>query len=113
LAIAGNRCRTLLAKRGRRLPTQPLNQSLQDAAPDVQAARQLAEEVHLALTGVREEYRRAFMLFHKEELSYAEIAAALDCPLGTVKTWVRRARQELIKRLSQREVLQEPVHAMR
>lgn len=113
LTIAGNRCRTLLGRRGRRVPTQTLSEPVLDESPDLQAARQLAEEVDLALVGIRDEYRQAFLLFHKEEMSYIEIAAALECPLGTAKTWVRRARQELIDRLSQRQVFQEPINAVR
>ena len=37
-----------------------------------------------------QEYRQAFVLFHEQELSYSEIAQALGCPVGTVKTWVHR-----------------------
>lgn len=113
-AIAGNRCRTLLATRKRR----PAAQSLGDESPaaddpDLQAARNLAEEVQLALDGVRDEYRQAFVLFHEQELSYAEIAAAMDCPVGTVKTWIHRARKDLIERLRERGVVQETSDAVR
>lgn len=97
LAIAGNRCRTALAARVRRPAAQPLNEHLSDDSEQVQAARNLAEEVQLLLEGLRSEYRQAFVLFHEHQLSYAEIAEALGCPLGTVKTWVHRARQELIQ----------------
>ena len=58
----------------------------------MQAARQLAEEVALALSTLREQYRQAFLLFHQHELSYAEIADSLQCPIGTVRTWIHRAR---------------------
>ncbi len=113
LAIAGNRCRTMLAKRSRRPPSTPLVEHLPDKTPSMQAARNLAEEVALALEDVREEYRRAFLLFHEQELSYAEIAETLDCPIGTVKTWVHRARRELISRLQRREVVNEVRHGSR
>ncbi|KKL55005.1 hypothetical protein LCGC14_2259720, partial [marine sediment metagenome] len=76
-------------------------------------ANDLAEEVELALGTLRAEYRQAFLLFHQHELSYAEISATLDCPLGTVKTWVHRARRELIARLAQRGVVQELRHEVR
>ena len=92
LAIAGNRCRTALAKRSRHAGTQPLVDAVPDHRPDLQAARHLAEEVELALRDLRPEYRAAFVLFHQQEMSYAEIAESLECPLGTVKTWVHRAR---------------------
>lgn len=117
LAIAGNRCRTALAARMRRPAPQAILDPLPDDAPDLQAARNLAEEVELALERIRLEYRQAFMLFHEQELSYAEIGEVMKVPLGTVKTWVHRARRELIDHLSQRGVVQESRtgarHAMR
>lgn len=107
LTIAGNRCRTLLARRTARPPTTPLVEALPDTAADDEPARRLAEEMLLALEGVREEYRSAFLLFHERQMSYAEIAERLKRPVGTVKTWVHRARRELIQRLSGRGVLAE------
>jgi RNA polymerase sigma-70 factor (ECF subfamily) len=38
-------------------------------------------------------------------MSYLEIAEVMEVPLGTVKTWVHRARRELIGRLRKRGVL--------
>ena len=112
LAIAGNRCRTLLAKRQRRPAHQPLEDDLGGTTDQRHAEMQLQEEITLALENLREEYRQAFLLFHEQELSYVEIAAALDCPLGTVKTWVHRARRELVDQLRRRHVLEENRHAM-
>jgi RNA polymerase sigma-70 factor, ECF subfamily len=51
------------------------------------------------------------VLFHQQELSYAEIAEVLQCPIGTVRTWIHRARRELIRQLQVREVV-ESRHAM-
>ncbi len=104
LAIAGNRCRTMLAMRGRRPAGLPLpsDDGLVGPASQSEHNQQLLEEVHAALAQLREEYRQVFLLFHEQELSYAEIAAALDCPLGTVKTWVHRARQEVARHLLRR-----------
>lgn len=113
LAIAGNRCRTLLASRMRQPKTSSLVEHCGDDALELQEANNLAEEVELALSTLRAEYRQAFLLFHQHELSYAEISATLDCPLGTVKTWVHRARRELIARLAQRGVVQELRHEVR
>ncbi|HEY1065103.1 MAG TPA: RNA polymerase sigma factor [Pirellulales bacterium] len=107
LAIAGNRCRTMLAARKRRAQPMEFVDDLPDPTPDRQDERTLAEELMLALKDVREEYRRAFLLFHEQELSYAEIAAAMDVPVGTIKTWVHRARRELIERLHRRGVVLE------
>lgn len=113
LAIAGNRCRTALAKRCRRPTPQPLVDQLPDHSPDQQLARNLSEEVHLALQKIRDEYRQAFVLFSDHEMGYAEIAETMDCPVGTVKTWVHRARRELIALLRDRGVLEENQHEMR
>lgn len=114
LAIAGNRCRTHLAARMRRPTASSLVDQVSDVAADQDAeARNLAEEVELALANLRDEYRQAFLLFHQHELSYAQISATLDCPLGTVKTWVHRARRELVAQLKHRGVVQELRHAVR
>jgi RNA polymerase sigma-70 factor (ECF subfamily) len=112
LAIAGNRCRTWLAARSRRPATTSLAAPVVDQATAPSGLDNLAEEVRLALAGLRTEYRQAFVLFHQQQLSYLEIAATLDCPIGTVKTWVHRARRELVERLSRRGVLEESRHAM-
>lgn len=112
LAIAGNRCRTALAKRMRRPLSKVLDESVVDPAPNWQAARGLAEEVSRALSHLRFEYRQAFVLFHVHQRSYAEIAEALNCPEGTVKTWVHRARRELIEQLCSREVVVESRYAV-
>jgi RNA polymerase sigma-70 factor, ECF subfamily len=112
LAIAGNRCRTWLSQRMRRPKAVSLEEPVADRAERPERARHLAEELKVALSQVREEYRKAFLLFHEQELSYAEISAALDCPLGTVKTWVHRARREIIETLRAREAIGEVSHAM-
>ena len=88
LTIAGNRCRTLLSKRKRCPIALPVEDYVADERPSTQPASQLAEELHLALGKIRNEYRQAFLMFHEQQLSYAEIAEELQCPLGTVKTWV-------------------------
>ena len=105
VAIAGNRCRTFLA---RKRVHQPLCAVVEPATNEVgakQDADVLREELFLALAEVPECQRRAFDLFHEQSLSYAEIADRLDCPIGTAKTWVHRARGKVIQRLQQREVL--------
>ncbi len=113
LAIAGNRCRTMLSTRKRRPPMALPAEGVEDHLPGVEEAKHLGEEVELALSQLREEYRQAFSLFHQEQLSYAEIGEALGCPVGTVKTWVHRARKELAAALIQRGVVEEQRHESR
>lgn len=107
LAIAGNRCRSWLSLRKNRAKASELVEDLPDATPDVHPARQLAEEIDLALGQVRDDYRKAFLLFHENELSYAEISEILGCPVGTVKTWIHRARREVVEHLRRRGVVDE------
>jgi RNA polymerase sigma-70 factor (ECF subfamily) len=59
------------------------------------------------LNEIRPEYREAFLLFHERQLSYIDIAASLEVPLGTVKTWVHRARRDLARRLIERGAVPE------
>lgn len=113
LAIAGNRCRTWLATRSRRPPTTLLADHLAVERPLEAVADGLNEEIQLALAGMRAEYRQAFLLFHQDEMSYEEIASALDRPLGTVKTWVHRARRELAQFLIARGALEDNFHVVR
>ena len=107
LTIAGNRCRTRLAKRSRRPNSVSLDYPIEDQSEELVRAKLLSEEIELALRQVRTEYRAAFELFHQKEMCYAEISQQLGVPLGTVKTWVHRARQDLIARLRKRGVLAE------
>jgi RNA polymerase sigma-70 factor (ECF subfamily) len=110
LAITGNRCRTALSKRRSRVEELP--EQLADRTPEQHDADQLAEELHGALAKVRDEYRQAFVLFHENELSYAEIAEMMGVPLGTIKTWVYRARREIITHLRERGVITEAKHEL-
>lgn len=110
LAIAGNRCRTMLAARGRRPRTRDVVHELPDPSENGHGAMLLGEEVALALEHLRAEHRRAFLLFHGQELSYAEISNVLDCPIGTVKTWIHRARRELARLLRERGVVEGAKH---
>src|SRR6266849_6473426 len=48
-----------------------------------------------AIAKLRPEYRACVLLRHVEGHSYEEIARILDLPLGTVKTYIHRARNEL------------------
>ena len=62
---------------------------------EVAEARALGDEIEEAIGELRPEYRTAVMLRHIEGHSYREIAEIMDTPLGTVKTYIHRARGEL------------------
>jgi RNA polymerase sigma-70 factor (ECF subfamily) len=58
-------------------------------------ARELGAFIEQAIARLRPEYRACILLRHVEGRAYEEIAEALDLPLGTVKTYIHRARLEL------------------
>ena len=55
--------------------------------------------VHRGLRALPPDLRLPLILCDLQELPYEEIAAALQLPLGTVKSRINRARLELAKRL--------------
>lgn len=70
------------------------------AAPPALNYEDLDQEVKQAIDGLSEEFRSVLLLWATMELSYQEIAEALDVPIGTVMSRLHRARQQLIKKLS-------------
>ena len=61
---------------------------------------ELGNEIELAIAELRAEYRTVILLRHVEGHSYDEIADIMELPLGTVKTYLHRARNELKERLA-------------
>lgn len=54
-----------------------------------------AIDLENALQKIRLHYKNILLLYYREGFSYEEIAKILDLPINTVKTHIRRARQEL------------------
>jgi len=69
-------------------------------------------EIHAALHELRWEYRSVFVMFHERGLPYEEIAEAIEKPIGTVKTWLHRARLEVLDRLRRRGMISEVEHEL-
>lgn len=68
----------------------------QEEAPDRYVeSRELGGQIEEAIGRLRPEYRTAVLLRHVEGYTYEEIAGIMDLPLGTVKTYLHRARGEL------------------
>ena len=97
------RCRD--AHPERRLPLEAAEAMRdEDAAPDAVLLRRLeAEQVVAALRELARDLREALALRVWEELSYAEIAAALGISEGLARWRVHRARQRLAARLAEQE----------
>ncbi len=95
LGIAANRCRTALSRRKRRPTTVETMVDTADSRPGLIDPDDVAGELERALAVLRPEYRLVFSLYHEQGLPYEEIAKSVDRPVGTVKTWLHRARGEL------------------
>jgi RNA polymerase sigma-70 factor, ECF subfamily len=67
----------------------------QESPLDAVEARELGGAIESAIGRLRPEYRSCILLRHVEGRAYEEIAEILDLPLGTVKTYIHRARNEL------------------
>jgi len=111
--ITSNLCIDFLRKR--RIETFPMDQPIdgekgeisrqyESPAPDPDAVlgrKQTMERLNEAIENLPEHYRIMLILRHQENLSYEEIAATLDIPLGTVKARIHRAREMLKTRLEE------------
>lgn len=108
MGIAVNRCRTWLAQRARR---PELVDYLQEtlAGPAADDSGELLQEIRTAVRQLRLEYRTVFVLFHEQGQPYEEIAQTMARPVGTIKTWLRRARQEILQHLRHRGMIDDPL----
>lgn len=76
-----------------------------DALSDVEtpeavlASREIARAVNAAVQDLSEDLRQAVTLREIEGLSYEEIAQVMDCPIGTVRSRIYRAREAIAQRL--------------
>jgi len=65
----------------------------------VLASKEIAEAVNSAMEALPEELRMAITLREIEGMSYDDIAQALDCPIGTVRSRIFRAREAISARI--------------
>jgi RNA polymerase sigma-70 factor (ECF subfamily) len=72
------------------------NEPIADETPDtVLAAKEIATAVNRALEALPEELRQAITLREIEGLSYEDISEAMNCPIGTVRSRIFRAREAI------------------
>jgi RNA polymerase sigma-70 factor (ECF subfamily) len=103
LGITRNVCRDRMRRRGLERATfeddgDPHTEAARSTAPDPERmalARADARQLALALETLPENLRTAVVLFHVHESTYEEIAATMNVPMGTVMTWLHRARKRL------------------
>lgn len=80
--------------------SRPGNEPTTDETPEsVLAASEIAQAVNAAMEALPEDLRQAVTLREIEGLSYEDIAAAMDCPIGTVRSRIFRAREAISARV--------------
>ncbi len=108
--IARNHVHRLLEAEGRyqSLPDEGPDALLAQAAPlglakpdllDSLVRAQVAEQVRRAVLSLPVRYREVVTLCDLEEMEYGQAAAILDCPVGTVRSRLNRARDMLADKL--------------
>lgn len=110
--IGINTAKNYLVALGRRAPTTTEKDSdeaegfedgeqLRDinTPESVLMSRQIADTVNETMEHLPEELRTAITLREIEGLSYDEIAAVMDCPIGTVRSRIFRAREAISDKL--------------
>ena len=76
------------------------NELTDGETPDsVLASKQIAAAVNFAIEALSDELRQAITLREIEGLSYEEIAEMMNCPIGTVRSRIFRARESIAQRL--------------
>jgi RNA polymerase sigma-70 factor (ECF subfamily) len=110
--IGVNAAKNFLASQGRRAPTRKAFDSEEAEGFDegellrdintperLLLSKQIGETVNAAIAALPEELRTAIMLREIEGLSYEEIADVMDCPIGTVRSRIFRAREAVAEKL--------------
>jgi RNA polymerase sigma-70 factor (ECF subfamily) len=70
-----------------------------DTPESLYQTKQIGEAVNEAMAALPEELRSAIVMREIDGLSYEEIAAAMDCPIGTVRSRIFRARESIAAKI--------------
>ena len=110
--IGINTAKNFLVSQGRRAPTSTDFDSEEaetfedgDQLRDINTperlmmTRQIGDTVNAAMEALPEELKTAIVLREIEGLSYEEIATIMDCPIGTVRSRIFRAREAISEKL--------------
>jgi RNA polymerase sigma-70 factor (ECF subfamily) len=109
--IAINTVKNYMVAQGRRPPGEDVEAEVaeqmdmggrlrEQATPERELLTdEIADNVQAALDGLPEDLRTAIVLRELEGMSYEEIATAMSCPIGTVRSRIFRAREAIDKRL--------------
>ena len=110
--IGINTAKNYLVSKGRRAPTSTevdaeeaegyeSGEQLRDinTPESLLLTKEIATTVNAAIESLPEELRSAIQLRELEGMSYEEIATLMDCPIGTVRSRIFRAREAIAERL--------------
>lgn len=111
--IGINTAKNFLVSQGRKVPTTVSEFDNEEAENFEEAGRlrevstpeselmskQIAQTVNQSLEALPEELRTAIILREIEGLSYEEIASIMNCPIGTVRSRIFRAREAIAEKL--------------
>jgi RNA polymerase sigma-70 factor, ECF subfamily len=111
--IGINTAKNFLVSQGRKVPTTVNEFDNEDAENFEEAgklrevstpeselmSKQIAQTVNQSLEALPEELRTAIVLREIEGLSYEEIASIMNCPIGTVRSRIFRAREAIADKL--------------
>jgi RNA polymerase sigma factor RpoE len=110
--IGINTAKNYLVAQGRRAPTSTQFDSEEaetfesaDQLRDINTpesllmSKQIGETINSAIDALPEELRRAIVLREIDGLPYEEIAEMMDCPIGTVRSRIFRAREAVAEKL--------------
>lgn len=110
--IGINTAKNFLVSQGRRAPTTTDFDSDEaetfedgDQLRDINTperllmTKQIGDTVNVAMEALPEELRTAIVLREIEGLSYEEIASIMECPIGTVRSRIFRAREAISEKL--------------
>lgn len=76
------------------------NEPISESTPEAElAAREIAQAVQQAMHDLSEDMREAISLREIEGLTYEEIAEAMNCPVGTVRSRIFRAREAIAEKI--------------
>ena len=103
-SIARNTCLTALKSGSVRRALSLDEPKVRDAFEARQLTRRdefRGPDLAYLVSQLPDKYRQVITLFYMEERSYEEVARLLDLPLGTVKTYLHRAKKELAAAMRQ------------
>jgi len=82
-------------------------ESPEELRPDKLYHRKIQqEEIERGLSELDPDYRLALELRYMGEMSYAEVSEAMGLPIGTIKTYIHRAKIELKRVMSRRQFVE-------